>query len=74
MTMTEKVIKKAGGITELAKKLNLTRPAVAHWLTRGYEVPPIKHAFLIEKITGIPKEKIWPDVFGEQPAKAEEEK
>lgn len=68
MTMTQRVVEKAGGVTELAKKLNLTRSAVAHWITRGYEVPPIKHAFLIEKITGIPKEKIWPEVFKDSEA------
>lgn len=67
MTMTEKVIKKAGGATELAKKLNITRPAVVHWKSRGYKVPPIKHAFLIEKATGIPKEDIWPEVFCDKP-------
>ena len=70
MHIIDEVIDKAGGPAELAKKLNITRPAVLHWKTRKYKVPPVKHAFLIEKATGIPKEKIWPDVFGEKPQEA----
>lgn len=65
--MIDLIIKKAGGATELARKLDITRPAVLHWKARGYKVPPIKHAFKIENITGIPKEEIWTDYFNSKP-------
>jgi len=63
--MIDLIVTKAGGATALAEYLNITRPAVLHWKARGYQVPPIKHAYKIESITGIPKEEIWTDYFND---------
>lgn len=65
-TIIDVVIEKSGGVSSLARKLGLTSPAVTHWKTRGFVTPPIKHAFKIEQITGIPKEEIWPEYFSKE--------
>lgn len=69
MNIIDVVIIKAGGATALAKGLGITRPAVLHWRSRKFKVPPIRHAYRIEELTGIPKEEIWKEYFsdGEKP-------
>lgn len=61
-------IEVAGGQSELARKLTeiSTKPVkqqqVWNWLHREKK-PPAKQASAIESITGIPKERLRPDVF-----------
>lgn len=58
----------AGGQSELARKLtsssggSVKQQQVWNWLNREKR-PPAKQAAYIEKVTGIPKEKLRPDVF-----------
>lgn len=53
-----------GRVTQLATSCGVTHSAVLQWK----EVPPI-HAATVERVTGIPKEELRPDVFRtEQPA------
>ncbi len=56
----QRVIDAGGGCSALARKLKVTRGAVSAWKA----VPP-KRAREIAKITGIPKEVLRPDVFGD---------
>ena len=61
-------ISSAGGQSELARKLTASsgsfvkQQQVWNWLNREKR-PPAKQAVFIEKVTGVPKEKLRPDVF-----------
>ncbi|MCS3405404.1 helix-turn-helix domain-containing protein [Pantoea sp. B566] len=61
-------IRVAGGQSELARKLSVSsgifikQQQIWNWLNREKK-PPVKQAAFIEKVTGIPKEKLRPDVF-----------
>lgn len=57
----------AGGQSELARKLTASsgrlvkQQQVWNWLNR--EKPPAKLSALIEKVTGVSREKLRPDIF-----------
>ena len=51
------VIKKIGSVRGLANALGVTRNAVMQW----NEVP-LKHLLAVEKLTGIPREQLRPDL------------
>lgn len=53
-------INKTGSFHELAKKLNVTAPCVFKWL---YLSCPAHRAVEIERIVGVKKSKIRPDLF-----------
>ncbi|MEH4985559.1 YdaS family helix-turn-helix protein [Klebsiella pneumoniae] len=61
-------IETAGGQSELARKLTASsgrevkQQQVWNWLNREKR-PPIKQSQHIESVTGIPKERLRPDVF-----------
>ena len=56
-----RALKKSGGTLEtLAAKIGITPQAVAMWGPRI----PIDHVAMIEKLSGVPREKLRPDVFG----------
>lgn len=58
------IIDKLGGATIAAKQLNLASPSVVlNWRLRNSI--PAQYVIAIEKITGIARESIRPDVFGE---------
>ncbi|KEY58471.1 YdaS family helix-turn-helix protein [Serratia sp. DD3] len=67
-TALQEAIRIAGGQSELARKLSsddsgpVKQQQVWNWLHREKK-PPVKHAVLIEKLTGISKEKLRPDIF-----------
>lgn len=60
----------AGGQSELARKLTVSsghqvkQQQVWNWLNREKR-PSVKQAHHIEKVTGVPKEKLRPDIFQE---------
>lgn len=54
-----KVIEAGGGVTTLAGKLKLTKQAVSQWK----RVPPTR-VIAVEKITGISRHQLRPDVYG----------
>ncbi len=56
----ERAKRAAGGATALARHLGLTKQAVVQWK----RVPPA-HVVAIEQLTGIRREELRPDVFGE---------
>jgi len=61
MSEFELVVKAAGSQSQLARALNVTRQTVASWRRRGI---PLERAIEIERVLGVPKEAIRPDIFG----------
>lgn len=57
--MTKQLVLKAGGPRALAERIGTSRQAVAKW-----ERVPAHWVRLMEELTGVPAEKIRPDVFG----------
>jgi hypothetical protein len=50
----------AGGATALARELGLSRAALYKW-----QRVPLKYLRLLTKMTGIPRHKLRPDIYGE---------
>ncbi|EPS9754046.1 TPA: transcriptional regulator [Klebsiella oxytoca] len=67
LALTE-AINSAGSQSELARKLTIIsgrevkQQHVWNWLHREKK-PPIKQSHYIERVTGVPKENLRPDVF-----------
>lgn len=61
--ITEKAISDAGGGAALAAQLNITRQAVYQW-----KVVPPQHVLDVERITGVSRHLLRPDLFGEAAA------
>ena len=59
LTVVREAAEKVGGVAELARRLGLTRSAIYQWT----EVP-VERASDIERISGIPRSRIRPDLFG----------
>lgn len=57
------IAKPAGGVIALSRKLGLSRATVSLWK----RVPP-HHVLAVERLTGIRREVIRPDIYGELPA------
>jgi DNA-binding transcriptional regulator YdaS (Cro superfamily) len=60
-----KAIAEAGSISALALKLRLSPQAVAQWR----QVPP-ERVIDVEKITGVSRHHLRPDIFGRVPTKS----
>lgn len=60
--LISEAIQKAGGAAALANSLGLQRTAVTNWKMRGRI--PAEHCRDIERITGISRHELRPDVFG----------
>ncbi len=56
----ERAIKLAGGRTRLARLLQVTAQNVDYWLRRNC---PGKRAIEIERLLGVPRDEIRPDLF-----------
>jgi len=55
----KRAIEAAGSAANLARLLGVTRQAVWRW-----RKIPLKHMKTLEKLLGIPREKLRPDIFG----------
>ena len=60
----DRIIKAAGSQAELARALDIKPQSVIKWRGRG--VPPDR-VLEIERLTGVSRHEIRPDVFGDQP-------
>lgn len=60
------IASKAGGVVALSKALGLSRAAVSQW-TRV----PIERVIEVERLTGVPREVLRPDVYATEPSASE---
>lgn len=51
-------IEKAGGVIRLAEKIGVTKGAVSKW-----DRAPVMRVLEIERITGVPRYELRPDVY-----------
>lgn len=58
MTPLKLAIKTAGGVTKLSKLLNLSRAAIYLWKNI-----PAERVIAVERATGIPRQKLRPDLY-----------
>jgi hypothetical protein len=58
-----KAAKKFGGIVAMSKALGLSRGAASLW-----DEIPVDHVHKLEKLTGIPREVLRPDIFRREAA------
>src|SRR5262245_38382404 len=55
-------IRAAGGVGELARRLGISQPSVSNW-----ERVPADRVLAVERVTGITRALLRPDLFGSQP-------
>lgn len=68
VNIVDRIVADLGGLTKAADALGLDNPSVvANWRTRGQV--PYKRAIEIERLTGISRHILRPDIFG--PSKEE---
>ena len=54
---------KVGGVTKLSCRLGLSRAAVSNWPRI-----PSDHVVAVERETGVPRERLRPDLYERDPA------
>jgi hypothetical protein len=62
-TNIEKAINNAGGVSALASLISVTPQSIVHWRNRGI---PAKRVLDIERVTGISRHELRPDIYGQQ--------
>lgn len=62
-TSIKDVAAKAGGVVALGKALGLSKGAVSQWRR-----VPVERVIAVEKLTGVSRHDLRPDVFGASPA------
>lgn len=67
-TIIEKCIERAGGITSLAKSLKITHQAIYSW-----KKIPSERVVDIERVTGISRQQLRPDLYAGMNASSLEE-
>ncbi|QCM05133.1 helix-turn-helix domain-containing protein [Agrobacterium tumefaciens] len=61
--IVDRIVSELGGLTKTAAALGLENPSVvANWRTRGQV--PYQRVVDIERLTGISRHELRPDVFG----------
>jgi len=58
-----RAIRLAGGFSEVARSLGRTRQAVIQW-----ERVPVEHVLHLERLSGVPRHLLRPDVYPHEPA------
>lgn len=61
MRVIDRIIKAAGGQSELARLLDIKQQSVHEWVTRGRV--PAERVLQIERVTGVPRHLIRPDIY-----------
>ena len=56
--LIHEIAKTVGGVVALSEKLGLSRAAVSQW-----KRVPIERVADVERVTGIPREALRPDIF-----------
>lgn len=65
MNAINRAVKVAGNQTKLASLLGVKQPAVNQWVKGHRPIPPMR-AIAIEKLTGVSREELCPQVFLEK--------
>jgi len=63
----QQAIRAAGGVTELARRIGVSQPSVSNW-TRV----PSERVVSVEAATGVPRQILRPDLYGERDAALDE--
>ena len=58
----EEAVKKFRSKAELAKKLGVSPQCLSNWISR--KSIPVDRCRIIEKVTGVSRKKLRPDIFG----------
>jgi len=66
MNPLNEAIKRAGGVSRLARQLGVTQGAVSGWKIYGGRVPPAR-VLAVESLTGVSRYVLRPDIFGYSP-------
>lgn len=66
-TALKAAVERRGSLTEVARLLGITRQAIGQWES----VPP-KHVLGLERLSGVSRYAIRPDIYGPEPASKEE--
>ncbi|MGV1867192.1 MULTISPECIES: Cro/CI family transcriptional regulator [unclassified Rhizobium] len=66
IAIVEKAVEKVGGVVSLARALGIKHTSLYSWPR-----VPAERVLEFERITGISRHEIRPDVFGERPEAAE---
>jgi DNA-binding transcriptional regulator YdaS (Cro superfamily) len=61
MRIMERIIKAAGGQSELARQLDIRQQSVYEWVLRGRV--PAERVLEVERITGVSRHEIRPDLY-----------
>lgn len=62
MDYTAEAIKRAGGYAAMGRAIGISRQSVEDWAR-----VPAKHCLAVEKLTGISRYLLRPDIYGEPP-------
>jgi DNA-binding transcriptional regulator YdaS (Cro superfamily) len=57
-TALDEVLKAVGGYRALGRHLGISHQAITHW-----KQVPAKHLVAIEKISGVPRERLRPELY-----------
>jgi DNA-binding transcriptional regulator YdaS (Cro superfamily) len=63
--ITRQAVDRAGGVVALAGQLGVTKGAVSQW-----ERVPARHVLEVERLSGVSRHHLRPDVFGPEPQTA----
>lgn len=61
MKIMDRIIKAAGGQSELARRLDIRQQSVYYWIQRGRV--PAERVLEVERVTGVPRHQIRPDLY-----------
>lgn len=61
MKPIDRAIEAVGSAAELARRLGISKQAIHLW---GLRAIPVGRVADVEKVTGIPKAELRPDIFG----------
>lgn len=57
----QEAVEAAGGSAVIARELGISLAAITHWKRRGV---PADRALTVERLSGVSRHKLRPDVFG----------
>lgn len=61
MSIVDRVIDAYGGAAALARRIGVSRNAIWQWREKNHV--PVERVLEIEKVTGIPRHEIRPDIY-----------